>query len=571
MSRQFGIVNVASFTFDNWISRDNDIIRLVNTDVVTTASNTAGDITVGNGYVIGIFGSNTLTANTLRGGNVTHSTTLTISSNATFSGQQVNSAANIYFSSANVYIKTANATTIVGNTLFNSNASNQVLKLISNTTNVNVSMNANTLYITSNVFASNTLSVNGAVTFANTLDVTGNTTLVDLRASYSNVDTADVTTIFSVGANFVANTTAAKANQFLVGSFATTGGVIANTTHVIVGNSSVNTVITDDTVTANTINAYNVEFYNSSKGANGYFNKLTGANLSVATIYTGNIEVTSSSYGVNGYFNSLTGVTGSTVNTFTLNSNVVTTNTILVGNTTSGVNGYFKTLTAISGNGVINANTVNAYNIEVTNSSKGVNGYYYSLTGNSITSYSITTTNMSVLGTLIGTFAPTGSFIPGTNNIYQIGTSSNVFLSAYATTIATNTINTQSGLLTVAGNVALTGTQLSTAASLTATGTYNFSAWTSGSVAIDTFDKTVYRTAEYTLQFTETSTSSYHVTKIIVYHDGTTAYSAEYAQLYNNSSVATITVDVSSNNVRILAVPSSAGVIVKFSKNLLVV
>jgi hypothetical protein len=43
MSRQFGIVNVASFSFGNWIARDNDIINLVNTDVVTTATNTAGD------------------------------------------------------------------------------------------------------------------------------------------------------------------------------------------------------------------------------------------------------------------------------------------------------------------------------------------------------------------------------------------------------------------------------------------------------------------------------------------------------------------------------------------------
>ena len=689
MSRQFGIVNVASFSFGNWIARDNDIINLVNTDVVTTATNTAGDLTVGNGYVIGIFGSNTLTANTLRGGNVTHSTTLTISTNTTFSGEQVNSAANVYINSANVYLYTANSTTVVGNTLFYSNTSNPVLKLISNTTNSNVSLTANTLYLAANIYASNTLFVNGAVSFANTLNVTGNTTLTNLRANYSNIDISDVTTLLSVSPNFVANTSATRSIQFLVGTFTTTGGFIANTSHVIVGNSSVNTVVTNDSLTVNAISTYNIEIYNSAKGANGYFSKLTGANLVSNTVNTFNIEITNIDKGANGYYANLTGnnitstntitanvINSNTVSTFNIeitntnkgangyyanltgnnitssnviSSNVLTSNTIttynidfvntnrgangyfdkltganlvsnvfysntisanniefvntsggangyfktlsgiassnlssnlIYGNTVTannieiknssyGVNGYFNILTGVSGNGVIVANTVNTFNIEITNSDKGVNGYYYQLTGNTVTAYTVNTYNMNVSGTLVGTFAPTGNFIPGTNNLYQIGSSSNVFSIVQATTVTSNVINTHSGLLTIGGNVAITGTQLTTSATLNSSGSYNFVS--TSQVAIDTFVKTSYRTGEYTLQFTDTSTSSYHVTKIMVYHDGTSAYSTEYSQMFNNSSLATIVVDVSGSNVRVLVTPVSSTVVAKFSRNLLAV
>jgi hypothetical protein len=170
MSRQFGVINVASYSFNDWISRDNDIINLVNTSVVTTAANSAGDITVGNSFVIGIFGSNTLTATNLRGGNVTTSATLTLTSNTKFTGSQVNASANVYISSANVYV-TSQSVVFVGNTSLKSNTTNSILDVISNTVNSNVVITANNTYISGGIYSANTLNVNGAVTFSNTLSV----------------------------------------------------------------------------------------------------------------------------------------------------------------------------------------------------------------------------------------------------------------------------------------------------------------------------------------------------------------------------------------------------------------
>ena len=46
-------------TFANWLTKTNDIIYDMGTSVVTTNSSVTPDITTGNGYVNGFFGSNT--------------------------------------------------------------------------------------------------------------------------------------------------------------------------------------------------------------------------------------------------------------------------------------------------------------------------------------------------------------------------------------------------------------------------------------------------------------------------------------------------------------------------------
>jgi len=310
MSRQFLIVNAApnADTFANWIARTNQLINLTNTDVVTVTSNTAGDTTTGNGFVIGIFGGRDLVANTIGGGNVSISNTLTVVSNTNFVAGQVNSTANVYFNSANVYTNTTSFT-VVGNT-----------------------------YITTTGTLSNTIS-------------------------------------------YTTN-----------GSF--------STLNVIADNTVINSVIT--------------------------FTKSATFN-DVAT------------------FNS---------NTF-LNANTV-------------------------------ANSIN-------------------VSGNA-------------------TF------------------SANVLYNNYLINNSLNYVNS---------------------------GTYSFSG--TSSVPIDVVPIATYRSAEYTLQFTDTSSGSYHITKVILYHDGTNAYSVEYAQMYNNLNLASITADINSGNLRLLVTPANSTTTVKFTRSLLTV
>ena len=306
MSRQYPVVNAAADTFSNWLTKTNNLIALTNTDVVTTIANTAGDTTTGNGFVIGIFGGTTLVANTVRGGNVSTNTALTIISNTNFTGSQVNSTANVYFNVANAY-SNVTSYTVVGNTYI----------LTTGTLSNTVSYTTNGSFSTFSVIADNT-SFNSAVTFVKPV-------------TFSNTAT----------------------------------------------------------------------------------------------------------------FNS---------NTF-LNSNT-TANSVTV-----------------SGNSTFNANV--AYNSYLIN----------------------------------------------------------------------NSLNLISG------------------------GTYSFSG--TSQVAIDSIPIATYRSAEYTLQFTDTSTGSYHITKIVLYHDGTIGYNVEYAQMFNNVNLASISADVNSGNLRLLVTPATSTVTVKFTRSLI--
>ena len=67
-----------------------------------------------------------------------------------------------------------------------------------------------------------------------------------------------------------------------------------------------------------------------------------------------------------------------------------------------------------------------------------------------------------------------------------------------------------------------------------------------------------YRSVDYTIQATQGS--SYHSTKIMALHDGSSAYHNEYGTIYNSAEVATYDVDVSGGNIRLLATPASSGI-----------
>ena len=77
-------------------------------------------------------------------------------------------------------------------------------------------------------------------------------------------------------------------------------------------------------------------------------------------------------------------------------------------------------------------------------------------------------------------------------------------------------------------------------------------------VTIHSFPIADFRTARFTIQITNTTDSTYHSTEIIAVHDGTTANITEFGEVHTGSSVeATFDADISSNNFRLRATPTS--------------
>ena len=77
-------------------------------------------------------------------------------------------------------------------------------------------------------------------------------------------------------------------------------------------------------------------------------------------------------------------------------------------------------------------------------------------------------------------------------------------------------------------------------------------------VAIDTMAAATFRSAKYTIQVTNSTDSTYHITEVLLIHDGTTPAITEYGTVFTGSAAeATIDADISSGNVRLLATPAS--------------
>ena len=77
-------------------------------------------------------------------------------------------------------------------------------------------------------------------------------------------------------------------------------------------------------------------------------------------------------------------------------------------------------------------------------------------------------------------------------------------------------------------------------------------------VAIHTFPIADFRSAKCTIQVTNTTDSTYHITEMLMIHNGTTVSITEYGTVYTGSTAeATFDADISSTNLRLLATPAT--------------
>lgn len=156
-------INVNSDTWQTAFEKINQIVDHLRNVVVTT-SNTSAYVgnTSGNAFVTGIFGSNTITASEIRGGNVTNSAVLTVSSALSIS----------------------NTLTVNSNFIVNGTSNTR-------------SINAN-----GNIVVSNTLSVSGNSAISGDLTVSGNNGISTPRISMG-----DFVTVYTANLNLGSNTT----------------------------------------------------------------------------------------------------------------------------------------------------------------------------------------------------------------------------------------------------------------------------------------------------------------------------------------------------------------------------
>lgn len=110
-------VNPTSDTFQSWVDKTNQIADAMSTVVLTTAANTVGGQNSANAYVDGIFAAQTMVAvGELRGGGVTSSANLIISSNAHFTGANLSAATTYLNLQATSTLANTTTLTVTGTT-----------------------------------------------------------------------------------------------------------------------------------------------------------------------------------------------------------------------------------------------------------------------------------------------------------------------------------------------------------------------------------------------------------------------------------------------------------------------
>lgn len=223
------------------------------------------------------------------------------------------------------------------------------------------------------------------------------------------------------------------------------------------------------------------------------------------------------------------------------------------------------------------------------------------VTADATTTGSLTTGNVSVNGHLGATYVYAGSGLVGgnlasngqllvlSNTLFKDVSSANQVLILSNSTITTVTLQSNTVTISPTSNTTVSGQQLTVSANVTFSGnafsaktlavnsvselgSFSNSFASVSSVTLDTFDKSVYRSAEYVIQCGYATGGVYQTSKVLVVHDGTTAYSTEYGVVSSNgSSLATFTSSVSGSNVNLTITPAVATLAVKYTRIITVV
>ena len=145
------------------------------------------------------------------------------------------------------------------------------------------------------------------------------------------------------------------------------------------------------------------------------------------------------------------------------------------------------------------------------------------------------------------------------SSIKRTGGDLNFCANAIDMTFSTNNGSTKHMFISTAGNVGIGTTTPAAKFQVEVAGidTTTTSTTATTQVAIDTFAAATFRSARYTIQVTNSTDSTYHLTEVLLIHDGTTPQITEYGTIFTGSAEATFDADISSGNVRLLATPAT--------------
>jgi hypothetical protein len=188
MAKTINQIVIATDTFSSLITRTNQVISALGSEIITANSSNDGANTTGNTNLIGIFGANTVAVGTaLRGGTVNAAANLSVTSNVVFTGANASFTANVNMNNSATTIN-AVAMYITGPTLTlssNTTASGNLAL-----TGAQLTVSANAVYTGGNTTVQSTnfnISSNTTTFSGNTVSFTGANVAIASNTSFSGV------------------------------------------------------------------------------------------------------------------------------------------------------------------------------------------------------------------------------------------------------------------------------------------------------------------------------------------------------------------------------------------------
>lgn len=139
-------------------------------------------------------------------------------------------------------------------------------------------------------------------------------------------------------------------------------------------------------------------------------------------------------------------------------------------------------------------------------------------------------------------------------------------MSTYAVTVNSNT---------AVGNATISGTFTANAFQVSnSSGTWVVSSLTTTMAntsnvslqAIDNYNMSDIRGAEYIIHVIDNNSNNFGITKILTFHDTGNAYSVEYASMLSNGSIGSFTTSANSTHVLLNFTPASSNTSFKFTR-----
>lgn len=593
-------VNTSSDTFASFVTKVNNVINAVQTEVMTANGNANGSVTSGNAYVNGIVYAQTLCTDTaLRGGNVQTSGVLPITSNVSVGNSTANvqlgfGTVNVGSISVNSTILAAGANVLIGVTGWS--VGNSTVNLVANS--LQLTAGATTLNSTmvnvATVTSGNHLA-GGNVVMSNTGLTVGNSTvnsqLVQAGLTVQNsTQSATVTPGTFVTGSITINSTAVAAGANVLIGLASVG----------VGNSTVNTSLTAAGLSISGVgvptlnNRDSVSVNNIAIASRSKINFISGTGVSISgsdDSGDNQVNVTITAVGglagagganTNILFNDSTVIGGSAGFTFTKTSNnVFVGNQVAVGtNVTIGAVNSTVTDTIVVGNSTVQtwANSSAIVTSNVTTIQFSTNTAVITSNasiGNSTVNTQINSTAINSGSLNLAAGATTANSTLINTAAVQVGTSVNVGNSTVNTAISQAAIALgNSTIQTVINSTSLTtqGLGATQLLGIAQTGVFAVTTTGTGAQVVDSWTLGTWRTAKYLVSIKDNTQNNYMSSEVLLLSDDTNGDYSEYGTMWSNAaagSLGSFSASQNSTTIQLVFTPTSSNTTVKGMRTLL--